>query len=46
MNHTNKNMDKKEKNARCGVVTCIHCVLNNCMLDECDMQEKTLMQEE
>jgi len=29
----------------CGVYTCMHCVVNTCTLDECDMYENRFMQE-
>ena len=30
---------------KCGVYTCIHCVVNTCTLDECEMYENRFLQE-
>ncbi|MEN1759721.1 MULTISPECIES: hypothetical protein [Anoxynatronum] len=45
MKPTENKVEKTGKRVKCGVLTCIHCVMNTCMVDACDMQEKTLMQE-
>ena len=29
----------------CGVYTCIHCVVNTCTLDECEIYENGFLQE-
>ncbi|WP_156774417.1 hypothetical protein [Alkaliphilus oremlandii] len=34
-----------KKDKRCGIYTCIHCVINTCTLDECDMYENGFLQE-
>lgn len=34
---------KKEQS--CGVYTCIHCVVNTCTLEECQMYENHFLQE-
>ncbi len=41
----NMNCDKSEEIRECGVYTCIHCVVNTCTLDECDMFERKFLQE-
>lgn len=34
-----------EEMRQCNVLTCLHCVLSSCTLEECDMYEKHLPQE-
>lgn len=45
MMNNNKEVEKIEVVRECGVYTCIHCVVNTCTLDECDMYERRYMQE-
>ncbi len=41
----NKDYDKTEDIRECGVYTCIHCIVNTCTLDECEMFERKFSQE-
>ena len=41
----NKEYEKVEDTRACGVYTCIHCIVNTCTLDECEMFERKLSQE-
>jgi hypothetical protein len=45
MKSSEKKQDTTQKNKRCGVVTCIHRVMDTCTLDVCDLQERMLLQE-
>ncbi|WP_192929766.1 hypothetical protein [Alkaliphilus serpentinus] len=45
MSNNNKEFEKAEVTRECGVYTCIHCVVNTCTLDECEMYERRYMQE-
>lgn len=41
----NKDYEQTEEIRECGVYTCIHCVVNTCTLDECEMFERKYVQE-
>lgn len=41
----NREASKNKMVRECGVCTCIHCVINSCTLDECEMYEVKLLQE-
>ncbi|GAB6086960.1 hypothetical protein [Alkaliphilus crotonatoxidans] len=45
MQRDHQECDKAKNPRKCGVYTCIHCVVNTCMLDECDMFERKFVQE-
>ncbi|WP_432409530.1 hypothetical protein [Wukongibacter sp. M2B1] len=43
-----KKYDEKRENTakrKCGMVTCIHCICNNCTVDKCDFYERAYKQE-
>ncbi|SCY04202.1 hypothetical protein [Alkaliphilus peptidifermentans] len=40
-----KDFENTEEVRECGVYTCIHCVVNTCTLDECEMYERRYLQE-
>ncbi|MDW7672443.1 MAG: hypothetical protein SCK57_13335 [Bacillota bacterium] len=45
MKSSEKKQESIKKTTRCGVVTCIHRVMDTCTLDVCDLQERMLLQE-
>ncbi|SET69266.1 hypothetical protein SAMN05660297_03171 [Natronincola peptidivorans] len=46
MSVKNENNETRKKNRKCGVYTCIHCVLGACVIEQCEMYENRIMQEE
>lgn len=45
MKSSEKKQETTKKTIKCGVVTCIHRVMDTCTLDACDLQERMLIQE-
>lgn len=45
MENKNKEVTKNKTVRECRVCTCIHCVINTCTLDECEMFERKFLQE-
>lgn len=44
-NTKNTHEKTNTKKVKCGVLTCIHCVMDTCTLDACELQERVFMQE-
>ncbi|MCT4565191.1 MAG: hypothetical protein N4A68_12880 [Maledivibacter sp.] len=36
---------EKDSKRKCGMITCIHCIGNNCTTDKCDFYERIYRQE-
>ncbi|SDY25965.1 hypothetical protein SAMN05192546_101118 [Tindallia californiensis] len=41
----NESVNSRKK-VKCGITTCIHCVVNTCVLESCELQERIFLQEE
>ncbi|SFH54042.1 hypothetical protein SAMN05192551_101429 [Tindallia magadiensis] len=42
----NNESTNSRKKVKCGVITCIHCIIDTCALESCDLQERIFLQEE